>query len=378
MPIDTFTIIICCGLVLLAVVSSLCNGLLRRPRAQKASEQKQDGPQFSIVITAHDNANELERNLPTILSQIYEPGYEVIVVDESSTDNTEDVLKLMKKRFTNLYTTFIPESSHYLSRKKLALTIGIKAAKNEWIILTDADCRPQSENWLKAISGYCTEDKDMVIGYTNYRHEAKCFYRFERMLISCYLLHTANANMPYRYNGNNLALRKSVFMAHNGFLKNLKFLRGEYDFIVNEYAQHGRTAIAISQDSIMRQDRPSRKSWTDTGVYYMETRRHLHRSFRYRMLFNIDTFMLHFNYISLAGICAWAILHGNNIIMTTAVASIIITLAIRIIIAHKAIKSFEESIPLIKVPFLELMIIWHNMWLMLRYRMADKYDFIRK
>lgn len=376
MLIDTLTIIICCGLVLLAVVSSLCNGLLRRPRKQEETSGQQSAPRLSVIITAHDNACELERNLPAILSQAYEPGFEVIVVDESSTDNTEDVLKLLKNRFTNLYTTFIPESSHYLSRRKLALTVGVKAAKNEWLILTDADCRPESANWLKAMSEHCTDDKDMVMGYTNYQHDAKCFYRFERLLTSCYLLRTATAKQPYRYNGNNLALRKSIFMKHNGFLKNLKFLRGEYDFIVNEYAQPGRTATAITPDCIMRQDSPSCKSWTNTGLYYMETRMHLQRSFGYRTLFNIDTFLLHLNYLSEIGIGVWATLNGNHVMTATAAIAILITLATRVFIASKTIKSFGEHIPLFKVPIFELKIVWHNTWLMLRHRMADKYDFI--
>ena len=93
-------------------------------------------------MTVFDNGKDLEENLPAYLTQQYEPGYEVIVVDESSTDNTDDVLKLMKQQYPHLYTTFLPKPDIHLVRKRLALTIGVKAAKNEQIIFTDIKAFP--------------------------------------------------------------------------------------------------------------------------------------------------------------------------------------------------------------------------------------------
>ena len=145
MIIDTITIIVCSVLLLLAVAASLCNPLLRKLAATPTAEEEHDGednttgPRLSVIMTVHDQARELEEHLSVILSQDYAPGYELIVVDESSTDDTEDVLNRMKRNCPHLYTTFIPESSHYLSRRKLALTLGVKAAKNEWLIFTEAD-----------------------------------------------------------------------------------------------------------------------------------------------------------------------------------------------------------------------------------------------
>lgn len=380
MVIDTLTITVCGGLVVLAVISSLCNGLFRRPKQERnrSNDSPTTPPQFSIVIATHDNAAALERNLPHILSQDYAPGYEVIVVDESSTDDTEDVLKRLKAEYPHLYTTFIPESSHYLSRRKLALTVGVKAAKNEWLIFTDADCKPECDGWLNAMAEHCGSDTDIIMGYTNYESDSKGFYRFERLLTSCYLTRIAIKGLPYRYNGNNLAIRKSVFMAHNGFLKNLKYLRGEYDFMVNEYATDGRTAIVSDPESFMWQEAPSRKSWTNTGLYYMETRKHLGRSLCFRLLPNIDTFLLHLNYIIEVAAIVFS-LHSNNMIMlTAAIVSLIITLVLRIVIAKKAMKSFKENVPGIIIPLFEIKILWHNIRLLIKHRFADKYDFIRK
>lgn len=374
MAIDTLTIVLCVCLVFMAVLSSLCNGFIRRPR-HKGGGNAQGAHGFSIVIATHDNAAALERNLPRLLTQDYEAGYEVIVVDESSTDDTEDVLKRLKAKFPNLYTTFIPESSHYLSRRKLALTVGVKAAKNEWIIFTDADCAPEDDNWLKAMAKYCDDNTDIAFGYTNYSHDTKGFYRFERLLTYCYITRSA---VPYRYNGNNLAVRKSVFMDRNGFLKNLKYLRGEYDFMVNEYASAGRTAVVPPSETVVRQDAPSHKSWINTGLYYIETRKHLSRSVRFRMLPNLNTLLLHLNYIIEIAALAYSLLCHNIVVMSAAIAALVITLALRIIIAKRTMGIFGENIAGIKIPFFEIRIMWHNIRLMLKHRMADKYDFIRK
>ena len=91
---------------------------------------------FSVIIAVFDNARELEENLPAFLTQTYEPGYEVIVVDESSTDNTEDVLKLFKNDYPHLYSTFLPKPNRRVVRRKQAFNVGVKASKNEWIIIT--------------------------------------------------------------------------------------------------------------------------------------------------------------------------------------------------------------------------------------------------
>ena len=141
----------------------------------------------SIIIPHHNLVSLLKRCLDSIPDI---DDFEVIVVDESSTDDTEDVLKRLKKDFPCLYTTFIPSSSHYLSRHKLALTIGMKAAHNEWVIITDADCKPNGSNWLTTMASYCNDSHDIVLGYTNYEPSSKQFQRFERLQAFCYIIHS--------------------------------------------------------------------------------------------------------------------------------------------------------------------------------------------
>ena len=168
---------------------------------------------FSVIIAVYDNARELEENLPAFLTQTYEPGYEVIVVDESSTDNTEDVLTLFKNDYPHLYTTFLPKPDRNIIRRKLALTIGVKAAKNEWVILTDIHATPPSEEWLKEIAESVDGTTEAMIGY--YRKKGTKIQLFEDITQTRRLIRKAERK---RADG------------HKG--KHLKYLRGKYDFIV--------------------------------------------------------------------------------------------------------------------------------------------------
>lgn len=120
---------------------------------------------FSVIMTVFDNGMELEEHLKDFLAQDYAEGYEVIVVDESSTDNSDDVLKLHMQQYPQLYKTFIPKPYRNISRRKLALTIGIKAAKNEWVIISDIHSFPPSETWLSELSENIDKTSDLYLGY---------------------------------------------------------------------------------------------------------------------------------------------------------------------------------------------------------------------
>ncbi len=374
---DAFTITIVVLLLLTVGITPLCNALFRRPRTT-TPPLTDSTPSLSVVITTHDNAAEIRNNLPAILQQEYDGKFEVIVVDESSTDDSEEELKLLKAQHPQLYTTYIPNSSHYVSRKKLALTIGIKAAHSEWIVLTDIDCRPNSSKWLATIASHTSDDIDIIMGYTGYLKPTPAYWRYDRLLTACYQMRQAERSTAYRHEGHNLTIRKSKFMAQNGFLKNLKYLRGEYDFTVNEMATSGSTAVMLEPDSFVRQEYPSHKTWRYSHLYYLESRRHMKRGFCHRLLFNADQAMLHFGWLMPLVTTIYSAVTQQWILLSAAIATLIATLAVRMAIFHKACRQFEESIALWKAPLLELRMMWQNAWFMLRHLTADKYDFIRR
>lgn len=127
------------------------------------SEKK---PSFSIVIAVRDQADDLSANLPTLLGQSYD-DYEIIVVDESSTDDSGDFLKQQKAENDRLYTTFIPTYQFQRNRRRLAYSIGVKASKNEWIIFADIATPSISEHWLEELSEFTGQPWTLLLGYVN-------------------------------------------------------------------------------------------------------------------------------------------------------------------------------------------------------------------
>ena len=168
---------------------------------------------FSVIMTVYDNGSDLEQHLPAFLTQTYEPGYEVIVVDESSTDDTDDILKLLKQQYSHLYTTFLPKPDIHRTRKRLALTIGVKAAKNDWVIFSDINAFPKDNTWLQSIADNLDGNSGIMMG--RYKKDNLIMYTFEDI----------EAVSNYIIKGERLRAD-----GHKG--KRLRKLRGKYDFIV--------------------------------------------------------------------------------------------------------------------------------------------------
>ena len=136
----------------------LYNRIHARSRAVKRSDIhfSQELPPLSVIIYAREEVENLRRNLPAVLEQDY-PQFEVIVINDGNTDESEDYLTLQGEKYPNLYHSFVPSSSRYISRKKLAITLGIKASKYDWLVFTDANCLPESNQWLQIGRASCRE-----------------------------------------------------------------------------------------------------------------------------------------------------------------------------------------------------------------------------
>lgn len=373
---DTVTIVFCAVLVVLALLSSFLDTFFRKVRAGG------DGPSgpatpcrpVSVIVVADNNAEDLGANLDSLLSQDYEPGYEVIVVVDKDEDGTGDFLKAYGKR-PNLYTTFVPDSSRYMSRRKLAITLGVKAAKNELILLTDATCRPVSDKWISVMASRLDEGTDIVMGYSNYIHEAGLFKVFYRFHCEYSNFREACNGAAYGMAGNNIMFRKDVFMAGNGFQGNLKYLRGEYGFLVNKYAGHGNAAVETSCEGRVEDRVPTRKEWHSVNLFYRETRRHLDRSFSHRLAFNLDMLSLYAGLVAGAGSAVYAVLTQMWLMLPFSAVALFLPVVVRLLNARRAMRLFGENVPLWKVFPFELRLVWHNLRYAISYRFTDKYEF---
>jgi len=217
--------------------------------SNKKTETSTNFPPVSIVICARNEAKNLRKNLTSILEQDY-PNFEVIIVNDCSSDDTEIVLKQFLLKYKNLKTTFLREDEKFSHGKKLALTVGIKAAKNEWLVLTDADCMAASDQWLRKMANHMTEDKNVVLGYGGYNYYnnniLNQLIRFDTMFIGLQYLTFALAGVPYMGVGRNLAYRKSVFFSNKGFASHVHLESGDDDLFINKAASRNKVAVEYS------------------------------------------------------------------------------------------------------------------------------------
>jgi cellulose synthase/poly-beta-1,6-N-acetylglucosamine synthase-like glycosyltransferase len=216
---------------------------------------KKAGPSpVSIIICARDEAHNLREFLPSILSQDY-PDYEVIVVNDCSEDGTQDLLEEFQKKYKNLRISTIKKDAKFKHGKKFALLIGIKAAKHEWLLLTDADCYAESDKWLSTMQKNFTEKTDIVIGYGGYQKGKGIlnnFIRYETTFIAMQYFGFAMAGFPYMGVGRNLAYRKSFFFENKGFSSHYHLVSGDDDLFVNKLATRDNTKTEYSINSHIR------------------------------------------------------------------------------------------------------------------------------
>ena len=208
-------------------------------------------PPLSVIICARNEADNLARFLPDVLEQDY-PDFEVVVVNDCSEDETDEVLGGLITRYPNLRVSIIQKDPSFAHTKKLAMLIGIKAAANDHLVFTDADCRPASPNWLRSLTAVAGEETEMIIGYGAYMPEKallNSYIRYETMFIAMQYFGMAMAGKPYMGVGRNLAYRKSFFFNHDGFGPHNHIMSGDDDLFVNRNAKAGNYSLALSHDS---------------------------------------------------------------------------------------------------------------------------------
>ena len=229
-------------------------------------------PPLSVILCARNEADNLRKALPAILEQDY-PQFEVIVINDASTDETEDVLGFMEEKYPHLYHSFTPDSARYISHKKLALTLGIKASKYDWLVFTETNCIPASKDWLKLMARNFTSQTQVVLGYSGYDRTKGWLHKrvaFDTLFQSL----------------RNLAYRKELFFKQKGFSSYLNLQRGEDDLFINQIANSSNTRVETDLNATMRIQPVYRyKDWKEEKVSYMATARFYHGAQRYLLGF---------------------------------------------------------------------------------------------
>jgi glycosyltransferase involved in cell wall biosynthesis len=249
-----------------------------RPDVPQANE----APPVSVIICARNEEDNLLLNLPSVLEQDY-PSFEVVVVNDCSEDHTEQILAEFKQKYPHLRSTIIKKDGKFVNGKKFAATMGVKASRHEWLLFTDADCRPESPQWIASMSRYFVSEKAIVLGYGGYLEQKgylNRWIRYDACFSALQYFAFAIAGKAYKGVGRNLAYRRSLFYAHHGFAEHAHIPFGDDDLFVNQAATKRNVAVACMKDAHTRS--ASQKSFAEwlrqkrkhviTGKYYRKSR----------------------------------------------------------------------------------------------------------
>ncbi|MFW6267920.1 MAG: glycosyltransferase [Marinilabiliaceae bacterium] len=256
---------------------------------KKDSAANHTYPPVSVVISARNEAENLEKFLPEILKQDY-PEFQVVVVNDRSEDDTALVLARLKSQHPHLYYTHIEADKKFYHGKKMPLSLGIKAAKYEHLVLTDADCRPASDQWLKKMTApFSSQETELVLGVGNYQKRKgfnNLWVRYETFTIAIQYLGFALTGKPFMGTGRNLAYTRSLFNKTKGFRSHIYLPSGDDDLFIREAANKNNTAVCIDPEANTESVPPENfRKWMH------QKQRHLTTSVRYRPGIKFSLFM---------------------------------------------------------------------------------------
>jgi biofilm PGA synthesis N-glycosyltransferase PgaC len=309
-------------------------------------------PSVSVIICARNEERFIEKNLTQVLEQDY-PGFEVIVVNDCSTDGTQEVLDGLQKKYSNLRSLIIHEGNVYKHGKKLPLTIGIKNAQYEYLVFTDADCRPASKGWLRDMIGAFDGDTEIVLGYGAYartRGLVNSLIRMDTFQIGLQYMSLALAGMPYMGVGRNLAYKKSLFLKQKGFAPHTNIPSGDDDLFINKAASRFNTRIAACPDCItISEPKPSFKEWVRQKRRHVSTAKHYKASTLFTLgTITLSQYLFWFSFVALLFTNWW----------TIAVALFSIRLLMQMLIYGKAMRKLGESDLLLYSPVIEWLLLF--------------------
>lgn len=277
---------------------------------KKRSKEKSLQHPVSVVVCARDEAPNLARNLPGLLVQTYSSTHEVIVVNHNSQDDTRYLLDEFKKTFKGLHIVNLEQEALGIPGKKYPLSIGIKEAKYEIVLLTDADCVPATEHWIHAMQDGYDEGAQIVLGYGSYHKKPGLLnklIRFETFHSAIQYLSYALAGNPYMGVGRNLSYKKELFFNSKGFSSINHIPGGDDDLFINKVATSKNTRIAIEADAItLSEPEKSFGSWIRQKNRHYSTARYYKWGHKFLLgMYNLSFFLFFPLFISCLFLFDW-------------------------------------------------------------------------
>lgn len=336
-------------------------------------------PSVAVVIVAQEEADKLRKHLPLFLEQHYPADYQVIVVDIHSSDDTLKLLEEMEAAYLHLSHSSIPASARDISMQRLAMTLGMKTACNEWVVFTQADCYPETGEWLLNFMNTELQGKNAIIGFNKYVQgnswmmKKRQFFRLWQQML---WLPFATNHHPYRADDTILAYRKDYFFEHNGFASDSKLQVGAATLLVNKNISRQQCAVSIGRKAILLQDNPLPHTWPQEEVFFMETRRHTTYKCLYRTWYAIKVLLpLLFTLSTIVCCLLWL---QNEIVLGILTALWISIYIIRDIYFRKTTKQFDIKSYHLTLPYFCSMIPLWDIQAWLKWRFTNKREFRKK
>ena len=249
----SFFILLCFGITfIIQLIYHWCvfSKLAFYKKKDRAKSDDQLEP-VSVVVCARDSYEYLQDLIPVLLTQDY-PDYEIVIVNDCSEDETEEWLKDIERREAKIKPVQLRQHLNFFNGKKFPLSMGIKSAKNDLIVLTDVNCLPTNSQWLRSLVNSYGNNTEVVIGYSPYMSKKGLFnqiMRFDAVQYAMQYLSAALNKHPYMGIGTNLSYRKDLFYRHKGFTSHYTTSVGDDDLFVNQVAKGKNTEVLIDAEN---------------------------------------------------------------------------------------------------------------------------------
>ena len=219
----------------------------------------------SVIVCAKNEAEKVKQFIPLLAEQDY-PDFELVLIDDASSDDTLDIFEEFEKQYSNIRLVKVENNEAFWGNKKYALTLGIKAARKEYLLFTDADCYPTSKDWITNMTSRFTVNKTIVLGYGAYEKVKNSFLnkliRFDAMLTATQYFAWAKIGRPFSGEGRNLAYKKEEFFKVNGYIDHMSIRMGEDALFLNQAAKGKNTTICYTPESFTYSEpKKSFKAW---------------------------------------------------------------------------------------------------------------------
>ncbi len=328
--------------------------IFRKFAFSKPSKEKPKKISVSVIICAKNEAQNLKQFIPLVANQEFS-DFEIVLINDASVDNTLGIMEELAEKYKRIKVVDVKNNEAFWASKKYAITLGIKAASHDYLLFTDADCKPISKHWIREMSSHFSKDKSIVLGYGGYSKINNTLLnkliRFETVFTAMQYFSFAKFGIPYMGVGRNLAYRKDEFYKVNGFIDHMNINSGDDDLFINSVANNNNTGLCYSPNSFT-------KSIPEISfmAWFTQKRRHISTAKHYKLLHKLllaEFYSSQFLFWMLS-IFLMAISFKLSIILPL----FIFIIVVKYLIIGFALKKLNETNIIIFIPFLELFLIF--------------------